>query len=40
MRQRPGLGLSLVGLGMNLNNPENPSTADVIDVNLPLEKQG
>ncbi|XP_064215407.1 uncharacterized protein hwt [Tribolium castaneum] len=40
LRQRPGLGLSLVGLGMNLNNPENPPTADVIDVNLPLEKQG
>lgn len=40
MRSRPGLGLSLVGLGLNLNNPENPTSSDGIDTNLPLEKQG
>ncbi|KAF2885717.1 hypothetical protein ILUMI_20490 [Ignelater luminosus] len=38
-RHRLGLGLALVGL--RPNNPENPSTTnDLIDINLPLEKQG
>lgn len=35
-RQRPGLGLSLIGFGLNLRNSES----DIIDFNLPLEKQG
>ncbi|KAK9889196.1 hypothetical protein WA026_004475 [Henosepilachna vigintioctopunctata] len=39
IRQRPGLGLSLIGLSLNLNNSQSQGT-DVIDIHLPLEKQG
>ncbi|KAL3289836.1 hypothetical protein HHI36_023227 [Cryptolaemus montrouzieri] len=38
-RQRPGVGLSLMGLSLNLNNQQTQSN-DIIDINLPLEKQG
>ncbi|XP_044765213.1 uncharacterized protein LOC123321598 [Coccinella septempunctata] len=38
-RQRPCLGLALMGLNLNLNNPPAENT-DLIDINLPLEKQG
>lgn len=38
--QRSGLGMTLIHLGLNLNNADNPCGADLIDVNVPLEKQG
>lgn len=40
MRQRPALGLSLMGLTMNLNNIDTLTGSEVIDINVPLEKQG
>ncbi|XP_076261496.1 uncharacterized protein LOC143197160 [Rhynchophorus ferrugineus] len=49
-RQRPGLGLTLSGIGMNMGNDGastssqchtmNYNSCDIIDTNQPLEKQG
>ncbi|XP_017782851.1 PREDICTED: uncharacterized protein LOC108567100 [Nicrophorus vespilloides] len=38
-KKKPGLGLSLIGMGLNLNI-KSPTKHELIDINLPLEKQG
>ncbi|XP_045481507.1 uncharacterized protein LOC123685721 [Harmonia axyridis] len=38
-RQRPCLGLALMGLNLSVNNPSSQNS-DQVDTNLPLEKQG
>lgn len=39
-KQKPSLSLSFSRLGLNLNIKNNPSTNDIIDASLPLERQG